>query len=79
MGQREGDKVGGVEVSPWSLPRASRRHRMEHEKSQKVRGSGDSQGGLGRHLEEIHQDSHKDHGLQVLQEQGLPSLPVGLD
>lgn len=52
---------------------------MEHEKSQKVGGSGDGQGGLGRHLEEIHQDSHKDHGLQGLQEPELPNLPVGLD
>lgn len=71
--------MGGVEVSPWSLPGASRRHLMEHEKSQKVGGSGDGQGGLGRHLEEIHQDSHKDHGLQGLQEPKLPNLPVGLD
>ena len=35
MGQGEGNKVGGVKVSPWSLPGASRRHLMEHEKSQR--------------------------------------------
>ena len=35
MGQGEGDKVGGVEVSPWSLPGASRRYLMEREKSRR--------------------------------------------
>lgn len=35
MGQGEGNKVGGVKVSPWSLPGASRRHLTEHEKSQR--------------------------------------------
>ena len=71
--------MGGVEVSPWSLPGASRRYLMEHEKSRRWEAVEMAKGGLGRHRQEIHKGGPKDHGLQGLQEPGLPNLPGGLD